>query len=189
MTVDSDRSYYKEHPQYHAFQHPEIPGYWEQIKARDHVLEKHPHLRFVGCHLGSLEYDVDELAKRLDKYPNFAVDMAARIVHFQVQEREKVRKFIIKYQDRLLYGTDNETGRDQSDPEAPLTYLDGVYRSDCRYFATGEEIEVLRDQTAFQGPRPGVAGCRAEEDLLRERREVVSGNLGRALLCLPETVY
>ncbi len=142
MTVNSDRSYYKQHPQYHAFQHPEIPGYWEQIKARDHVLEKHPRLRFVGCHLGSLEYDVDELAKRLDKYPNFAVDMAARIVHFQVQEREKVRKFIIKYQDRLLYGTDNETGRDRSDPEAPLTYLDGVYRSDYRYFATGEEIEV-----------------------------------------------
>ena len=111
MTVNSDRGYYKNYPQYHGFLHPEIPGYWEQIKARNHVLEKHPHLRFVGCHLGSLEYDVDELAKRLDKYPNFAVDMAARIVHFQVQDREKVRNFIIKYQDRLLYGTDNEIGK------------------------------------------------------------------------------
>ena len=125
MTVDGDRGYYKEHPQYHGFLHPEIPGYWEQIKARDHVLEKHPHLRFVGCHLGSLEYDVDELAKRLDKYPNFAVDTAARIVDFQVQEREKVRKFHIKYQDRMLYGTDNEIGQETgSAAEAHIKYLD-----------------------------------------------------------------
>jgi len=142
MTVESDRSYYKEHPQYHAFLHPEIPGYWDQIKARDHVLEKHPHLRFVGCHLGSLEYDVDELAKRLDKYPNMAVDMAARIVHFQVQEREKVKNFLVKYQDRLLYGTDNEIGRVRSNPEAQVKYLDEVYRNDYRYFATDQEIKV-----------------------------------------------
>ena len=67
MTVEGDRNYYKEHPKYHAFLHPEIPTYWDQIKARDRMLEKHPGLRVVGCHLGSLEFDVDELAKRLDK--------------------------------------------------------------------------------------------------------------------------
>jgi predicted TIM-barrel fold metal-dependent hydrolase len=102
MTVDGDRHYFKEHPQYHGYLHPEVPGYWKQIEARDHVLAKHPKLHVVGCHLGSLEFDVDELAKRLDGYPNFAVDMAARIVHFQVQDQNKVRKFILKYQDRLL---------------------------------------------------------------------------------------
>ena len=150
MTVDSDGEYYKEHPQYHGFLHPEVPGYWEQIKARDHVLEKHPHLRFVGCHLGSLEYDVDELAKRLDKYPNFAVDMAARIVHFQVQEQGKVRRFIIKYQDRLLYGTDNEINADKSDPAARIRYLDAVYRNDYRYFGTGQELEVPEIKPHFK---------------------------------------
>ena len=142
MAVDGDRGYYKEHPQYYGFLHPEIPGYWAQIKARDHVLEKHPRLRFVGCHLGSLEYDVNELAKRLDKYPNLAVDMAARVVHLEAQEREKVRAFLIKYQDRLLYGTDNEMDGAGSATEGHRKYLNSVYRSDYRYFGTDQELEL-----------------------------------------------
>ena len=111
MTVNNDRKYFEENPQYHSFLHPEIPHYWKHVEARDRVLEKHPGLRVVGCHLGSLEFDVDELAKRFDKFPNFGADLAARICHFQVQDREKVRNFCIKYQDRLLYGTDLGAGR------------------------------------------------------------------------------
>ena len=91
------------------FLHPEYPSYEDQINARDHLLELHPDLKFIGCHLGSLEWNVDELAKRLDKFPDLAVDMSARICHLQYQsakDREKVRDFCIKYQDRLLYGTD-----------------------------------------------------------------------------------
>ena len=105
MTVSGDSSYFAENPQYHMFLHPEYPSYEDQINARDHLLEKHPDLIFVGCHLGSLEWNVDELAKRLDKFPNMAVDMAARICHLQYQsakDRKKVRDFCIKYQDRLL---------------------------------------------------------------------------------------
>ncbi len=63
--------------------HPEFPSYEDQIKARDHMLEKHPDLKFIGAHLGSLEWSADELAKRLDKFPNMVVDMAARISHLQ----------------------------------------------------------------------------------------------------------
>ncbi len=144
MTVGGDRAYFKENPQYHAYKHPEIPGYWEQIKARDHVLEKHPRLRVIGCHLGSLEFNVDELAKRLEQYPNFAVDLAARIVHFQVQDREKVRRFIIKYQDRLLYGTDNEFGRSGEDVKSVLQEIDEVYLKDYEYFGTDQELELPR---------------------------------------------
>jgi predicted TIM-barrel fold metal-dependent hydrolase len=144
MTVGGDREYYRNHPQYHAFLHPEIPSYWDQINARDRMLEKHPGLRVVGCHLGSLEFDVDELAKRLDKYPNFSVDMAARIVHFQVQDQQKVRRFILKYQDRLLYATDSEVGLEngRQDLPAQLKELATVYQRDYRYFATSDVIEV-----------------------------------------------
>ncbi len=100
MTVPGDRSYFAAHPEYHMKRHPDYPSYEQQIAARDRLLAKHPRLRFVGAHLGSLEWDVDELAKRLDAYPNLAVDMAARICHLQVQDRERVRRFIIRYQDR-----------------------------------------------------------------------------------------
>jgi len=149
MTVEGDRRYFKEHPQYHGYLHPEIPGYWDQVKARDHVLAKHPKLRVVGCHLGSLEFDVDELAQRLDRYPLFAVDTAARIVHFQVQDREKARNFILKYQDRLIYGTDNQArgGEGLTDD---LKHCDEVYQKNYRYFATDQEIEVPEIRPGFK---------------------------------------
>lgn len=109
MTTKNDSGYFSRNPQYHMFMHPEFPSYEEQMAARDRMLDKNPDLVFIGCHLASLEWSVDELAKWLDKYPNAAVDMAARmgqLFYQTVNEREKVRNFFIKYQDRLMYGTD-----------------------------------------------------------------------------------
>ena len=77
------------------------------ISARDHILEKHPRLVVIGAHFGSLEHDLDEVARRLNRYPNFYVDCAARTRDLTRQPREKVRSFFIKYQDRILYGVDS----------------------------------------------------------------------------------
>ena len=109
MTSNRNRIYYEKHPEFHAYLHPEIPGYELQIQARDNVLEKHPDLIFVGAHLGSLEWSYEELSKRLDKYPNFDVDLSSRLGHLQLQSVHKhdgVRDFFIKYADRIIYGTD-----------------------------------------------------------------------------------
>lgn len=76
------------------------------MAARDGVLAKHPRLRMVGAHLASLEYDVDVLAERLDRYPNFAVDISARLSDLAIQDSAKVRAFFLTYQDRILFGTD-----------------------------------------------------------------------------------
>ena len=153
MTVEGDREYFRSHPKFHAYQHPEIPGYWAQIAARDHVLEKFPNLRIVGCHLGSLEFDVDEIARRLEKYPNFAVDMAGRVCHFQLQTREKVCNFMIKYQDRLLYGTDLMVGPYEGpfNIDKACANMDQVYHDDYRYFATDEEMESPDFPGKFRG--------------------------------------
>ncbi|MBN2287720.1 MAG: amidohydrolase family protein [Candidatus Glassbacteria bacterium] len=153
MTVNNDRAYFAENPQYHAYLHPEIPYYWEHIRARDRVLEKHPGLRMVGCHLGSLEFDVDELARRFDKYPNFAVDLAARICHLQVQDRDKVRDFCIKYQDRLLYGTDLAVDSTcvGSGMTRALELIEATYSRDYQYFATDDEMEVPEVNGKFHG--------------------------------------
>ncbi|MCK5280163.1 MAG: amidohydrolase family protein, partial [Cyclobacteriaceae bacterium] len=101
MTTNNDKNYFREHPQYHMYKHPDLPSYEEQIAARDRMLEKNPELIFIGAHMGSLEWSVDELAKRLGKFPNMSVDMAARIgqLFYKTQgNREKVGEYIIKYQ-------------------------------------------------------------------------------------------
>ncbi|MGH8194562.1 MAG: amidohydrolase family protein, partial [Woeseiaceae bacterium] len=97
------------HPQYHMYRHPEMPSYAEQMAARDHRLSKNPEMRFVGAHLASLEWSVDELAAFLERFPQASVDMAARLGQIQVQsrkDRQRVRNFFIEYQDRLMYATD-----------------------------------------------------------------------------------
>lgn len=153
MTVNNDRRYFEEHPQYHMFLHPENPSYEDQINARDRFLDRHPDMRFVAAHLASLEWSVDELAKRFDKYPNMAADMAARICHLQFQsqaDREKVRNFFIKYQDRLIYGTDGGIGPDD-DPEASKKSTHEKWLEDWKYFTTDEMMSVWEVNGEFQG--------------------------------------
>jgi predicted TIM-barrel fold metal-dependent hydrolase len=153
MTVRGDSSYFAEHPQYHMFLHPEYPTYEDQINARDHLMTKHPDLIFVGCHLGSLEWNVDELAKRLDKFPNMAVDMAARICHLQFQsakDRKKVRDFCIKYKDRLLYGTDLSDERSGSVKEQ-VNKIHETWTEDWRYFTTNDKMTSRSFSGEFKG--------------------------------------
>ncbi|MFL0685706.1 MAG: amidohydrolase family protein [Algoriphagus aquaeductus] len=153
MTVNNDRTYFKEHPEYHMYLHPEYPSYEQQIEARDRLLAKFPNIRFVGAHLGSLEWDVDELAKRLDRYPNLAVDMAARIGHLQFQsqkDRKRIRDFMIKYQDRLIYGTDLGISGNP-DPERIKANAKSTWLRDWKYFVTDERMEVSVVNGPFQG--------------------------------------
>lgn len=152
MTVSSDSNYFAKNPQYHMFLHPEYPSYEDQINARDHLLELHPDLKFIGCHLGSLEWNVDELALRLDKFPNLAVDMSARICHLQYQsakDMKKVRDFCIKYQDRLMYGTDLTDNN--SDGERLAKNVHETWLDDWKYFATDEDMTSDKFRGTFKG--------------------------------------
>jgi predicted TIM-barrel fold metal-dependent hydrolase len=153
MTVSSDSSYFAENPQYHMFLHPEFPSYEDQMDARDNLLRKHPDLVFIGCHLASFEWNVDSLASRLDRFPNLAVDMSARICHLQYQsarDRDRVRNFCIKYQDRLLYGTD--TGYSGSNnPDNFKKNLHDTWLSDWNYFTTGNEMSSGLFKGKFTG--------------------------------------
>ena len=109
MTTDNDRSYFRDHPEYYMYLHPEQPTYEALMAARDRFEARHSKLTFIGAHLASLEWSVDELAKFLDAYPNATVDLAARMTQVQYQSKSgytKVRRFFVKYQDRLLCGSD-----------------------------------------------------------------------------------
>lgn len=152
MTTDNDREYFRNHPEYHMYLHPDQPGYEDQIAARDRFVAAHPQLRFVGAHMGSLEYDVDRLAAFLDRYPNASVDLAARMSQVQYQsmrDRKKVRDFFIRYQDRLLYGTDLTFGPD-ADPAEFKREAHAVWTADWRYLATDEtqRVEVLHAEVS-----------------------------------------
>jgi hypothetical protein len=148
MTTENDRSYFREHPEYHMYLHPEQPSLEAILAARDRLIERHPELSVDGAHMGSLEWDVDLLAKFLDAHPNAVVDLAARMTNVQhqsVRDYDKVQMFFIRYQDRLLYGTDltdnppSPSERAQNPPREDggiEAEADQFWRSDWRYLAT-----------------------------------------------------
>lgn len=133
------RSYYAAHPEYHMYLHPEYPSYEDQINARDNMLEKHPDLKFVGAHLGSLEWSLEELGKRLDKYPNMAVDLArmSDLYHHAMSDWDATRDFFVKYQDRLLYATDVQV-RETDNPEEMNQRTHGARLHYWKFFTTDE---------------------------------------------------
>ena len=155
MTVIGDRIYYSKNPEYHMYLHPESPSYEDHNQARDNVLAKHPELVYVGSHLGSVEWSVDELAKRLDAFPLMSVDLAARICHFQyqsVRNWEKVHDFIIKYQDRLLYGTDIESDN-TLEPDEEKVYAHEIWLRDWIYFVSDGTMSSPSVVEEFKGMR------------------------------------
>lgn len=153
MTVSSDRSYFSDYPQYHMYLHPSFPSYEEQIGARDRLLEKFPQLRFVGAHLASIEWSVDELAKRLDAYPHMMVDTAERICHLQhqaVTDWQKVRDFFVAYQDRIMYGTDIvDDGSETS--ESFRQRINTIRKRHWQFFTATELMEAPKVTGTFRG--------------------------------------
>lgn len=133
-----DYTYYRDNPSAYMYGKKGVPSKEAILRARDHVLEENPKLRVVGAHLGSMESNLGELGKRLDKYPNFAVDIAARMPYFEMENRESLIAFITKYQDRLIYGTDIDYSGGGEDR---IRGLESVYANDWRFFATNDRIE------------------------------------------------
>ncbi len=103
----------------------------------------------MGAHLASLEYDVDEVAARLDAHPNFAVDISARLGDLALQDSGKVARFFEAYQDQILFGTDVVLRGDLSRPErrAAMQELRKTYELHFAYLETNASLSVRGIQT------------------------------------------
>ncbi len=153
MTVRGDREYFREHPQYYMAVHPEMPSHDAQLAARDRMLAAHPRLAFDSVHLASLEWDVDEVARFLDRFPEANVDLAARLVHLEyqaVRNREKVRGFLMRYQDRVLYGSDIAHGPGSTDAGVAAEAHE-AWLHDWRFLNTDDEMRSEDFDGTFHG--------------------------------------
>lgn len=139
--------YYSQNPEWHVYESPDFPSHEELIESRDNILRNHPDLIVIGAHLGSLEHDVEEVARRFDEYPNFYVDVSARTRDLTRQPREKVREFFLNYHDRILYGVDvtwrpYRTGPRTEDEKAAFTdRFEERLRLDYAFYAGTDSLE------------------------------------------------
>lgn len=92
--------------------HPNWSFYGDQypdkeviLNQRNRVFERHPTTTFIATHMANLPEELGMVSMWLEKYPNMYVDINARISELGRQPYT-ARKFMIKYQDRILFGTD-----------------------------------------------------------------------------------
>ncbi|HJP19374.1 MAG TPA: amidohydrolase family protein [Nitrospinota bacterium] len=99
----------KRHPDW-SFYGNEFPSKDSILKQRNNILGRHPNTLFIGAHIGNSAEDLKSLSELLDKYSNFYVDISGRVAELGRQPY-LARKFFIKYQDRILFGTDRYPGK------------------------------------------------------------------------------
>ena len=73
-----------------------------------HVLERHPKLKVVFAHFFFLSAQLQRLADLLERFPNMCVDLTPGIemYHNFAGNLQATREFFLKYQERILFGTD-----------------------------------------------------------------------------------
>lgn len=83
-----------------------ILGHAALVKTLENAVRDNRNTTFIACHYANCEYDLSILGSMFDKYPNLFADGSARFGEVSPIPRY-MAKFYEKYQDRLLYGTDN----------------------------------------------------------------------------------
>ncbi|HQQ96542.1 MAG TPA: amidohydrolase family protein [Cyclobacteriaceae bacterium] len=79
---------------------------FEQIMGEQHnVFRKHPNTKFINAHLGWFGNDLERLGKLFDEMPNVYTELGAVLAELGRQPRF-ARSFMIKYQDRVMFGKD-----------------------------------------------------------------------------------
>jgi predicted TIM-barrel fold metal-dependent hydrolase len=155
MPIDEknpEKGFYGSHPEWSMYGKADAPAKEDILKARDRVIARYPKLRVVGCHLGSNEEDLGALATRLDRFPNFAVDLAARVRYLVAGDQKRVREFLTRYQDRIVYGTDFTPGAKADEQRASDSFT-AQHERDWQYFSsTGPLTYNRREATGLGMP-------------------------------------
>ncbi len=89
----------------------QFPKREELLDQLHRVIEAHPKTTFINTHFGNNAENLASVAEKLDKYPNMYVDIDARISELGRQPYS-ARRFFLKYQDRIMFGTDTTPRRD-----------------------------------------------------------------------------
>ena len=84
----------------------QFPPWKSLLEALNRVIARHPKTTFVCVHFGNNAEELDWVDQSLSRFPNMMVDLAARLPEIGRHDPDKVRKFFLKHQDRILFATD-----------------------------------------------------------------------------------
>lgn len=121
------------HPEWHV-RGDAYPTFERLLDALETTIAKHPNVPFIGAHVGCYAEDLSWVDRMLDTYPNFNVDIAARIAELGRQPRS-ARTLFLRHPNRILLGTD-------AFPPRPEDYA--VY---ARFLTTADECFPYSDDS------------------------------------------
>ena len=125
-------------------------GYDKLMETFENAVRENPNTIFIACHYLNMSHDWPRLGALLDKYPNMYVDISARVAESAHTPRA-TREFLIKYQDRVLFGTDNGM-----DPQ--------MYRNIFRVLESNDEHFYIPDY----GYHWALSGFNLPDDVLKK---------------------
>ena len=148
-----------------SFHGPQFPTFGRLMEALERIVENHPMTTFIGAHVGCYAESLLWVRRMLDAYPNFHVDISARIAELGRQPRA-ARDLMLAHVDRVLFGTDVFP----PDPEHVRVYF--------RFLETSDEYFPYSPAEIGTQGRWNIYGLGLPGDVLRN---VYSGNARRLI--------
>ena len=152
------------HPEWH-YADPKFPRFQVLLDALERLVAANPRVTFIGAHVGNNAEDLVWVARMLDTYPNFYIDVAARVADLGRQPRA-TRKMILAHPTRVLFGTD----------ASPPT--GDAFARYFRFFETDDECFTYTTSNPPSSGRWTISGVRLPADVLAD---VYGGNAQRII--------
>ncbi len=140
-----------------SFARPGFPTFDEILTEFEHRVLRHPRVVFIGAHFGNAAEDPARVARLLERAPRYYIDTAARVPEFGRHPSAMMRAFFLRWQDRVLFGTDLGLGPalsewmlgSQGDEPTTQRDVERFFTATWRYFEGNEES--AENPTPIQG--------------------------------------
>ena len=138
-----------------SFSDPKFPPKAELLRRRNNLVRRHPNTTFMLPHVANFAEDLGYVSRLLDENPNVYIDFSARIDELGRQPYT-AREFLIKYQDRVYFGTDMPASVE-------------MYRCYFRFLETSDEYFFPPDYDGtFDRRRWGIHGLSLPREVLEK---------------------
>ncbi len=107
------------------------------LEQRDRMISRHPSTTFICAHVANYPENLGYVSSFLDTHPNACIDISARFDELGRQPYT-AREFLLKYQNRVLFGTDMPLRAD-------------IYRTYFRFLETRDEYFDYPDYVGVWG--------------------------------------
>lgn len=176
LPIDKTNERFEElnnHPDW-SFHGKDFPSFMEIMEARNRMITRHPKTQFILLHWGNNAENLGLVAQWMEKFPNIYVELAARIGELGRAPRT-TRKFIERYQDRCMFGTD-AIPKGYNVPQQ--IFGDDLYKIYYRFLETQDEYFDYAPAPVPPQGRWRIYGLGLPDSILKK---IYHGNIDRVM--------